>query len=404
LSHNDFSAPDPGGEESADPVCFRDDFGTLPRPPHVRLTALSLRRFRNLASHDLEIPREGLALVGENAQGKSNFLEAIYYLETFRSFRGARDEQLVGFDEDVFRIVGTLGEGTESEEVAAAYQRTGRKKKVTLDGEEPDRLTDAIGHVAAVLFSPADVSIVSDGPAERRRFLDIVLSLNVEGYVEALSEYRHVLGQRNAALKEPRADSMARVWNEPLLRAGALITQERRRWVETHAEGFARYYADVSGGQTAAQTYRPNLRIDEAKNTEAIAEVFRAALERAESNDLRLRTTTVGPHRDEVRFHLDGERDLDVREYGSGGQRRTVALALRLLEADTIREARGREPIVLMDDVFAELDAGRSERIMQLIDRDDAGQVILTAPKESDVRLRTDALPRWSISAGVISA
>lgn len=370
----------------------------------MRLTALSLRRFRNLAAHDLEIPREGLALVGENAQGKSNFLEAIYYLETLRSFRGARDDQLVGFDEDVFRVVGTLrGEGDERE-VAAAYQRTGRRKKVTIDGEEPARLTDAIGHAAAVLFSPADVAIVSEGPGERRRFLDIVLSLNAEGYVEALSEYRHVLGQRNAALKESRAEAMARVWNEPLVRAGAKVTEERRRWVETHADGFARYYADVSGGQVAAQTYRPNLDIEDTCDEAGVAEVFREALEGAAANDLRLRTTTVGPHRDEVRFHLDGERELDVRDYGSGGQRRTVALALRLLEADTIREARGQEPIVLMDDVFAELDAGRSERIMQLIDQGDAGQVILTAPKESDVRLRTEALPRWSIAAGVIRA
>jgi len=370
----------------------------------VRLTALSLRRFRNLAAHDLEIPREGLALVGENAQGKSNFLEAIYYLETLRSFRGARDDQLVGFDEDVFRVVGSLRGHEDTREVAAAYQRTGRRKKVTIDGEEPDRLTDAIGHVAAVLFSPSDVSIVSEGPGERRRFLDVVLSLNIEGYVEALSEYRHVLGQRNAALKEPRAESMLRVWNEPLVRSGAVVMDARRRWIEDRAEGFARYYSDISGGRAATQTYRPNVGLDGAPDEESVAATFRDALGGAESNDLRLRTTTAGPHRDEVRFHLDGERELDVREYGSGGQQRTVALALRLLEADTIREARGQEPIVLMDDVFAELDAGRSERIMELIDRDDAGQVILTAPKESDVRLRTDVLPRWSIAAGRISA
>jgi DNA replication and repair protein RecF len=342
--------------------------------------------------------------VGENAQGKSNFLEAIYYLETLRSFRGARDDQLVRFDEDVFRIVGTLAEAGETREVAAAYQRTGKRKKVTIDGEEPDRMTDAIGHVAAVLFSPADVAIVSEGPGERRRFLDIVLSLNVDGYVEALAEYRHVLGQRNAALKEPRPDRTLRAWDDLLVRSGATVMHARRSWIESRADGFSRYYADVSGGQAATQSYRPNVKIDEAGEEHAVRDAFRAALEESESNDLRLRTTTVGPHRDEVRFHLNGERDLDVREYGSGGQKRTVALALRLIEADTIRDARGHEPIVLMDDVFAELDAGRSERIMELIDRDDAGQVILTAPKESDVRLRSDVLPRWTIAAGHIQA
>lgn len=342
--------------------------------------------------------------MGENAQGKSNFLEAIYYLETLRSFRGARDDQLVGFDDDVFRIVGTLAEDEETREVSAAYQRTGRRKKVTIDGEEPERLTDAIGHVAAVLFSPADVAIVSEGPGERRRFLDIVLSLNVDGYVEALAEYRHVLGQRNATLKESRPERTLRVWNDLLVRSGATLMQARRHWVESRASGFSGYYAAVSGGQTATQSYRPNVDVGGAEDEEGVREAFRAALEASEANDMRLRTTTVGPHRDEVRFHLDGERDLDIREYGSGGQRRTVALALRLLEADTIRDARGHEPIVLMDDVFAELDAGRSERIMELIDRDDAGQVILTAPKESDVRLRTDVLPRWTIAGGRIEA
>ncbi|MDT8368184.1 MAG: DNA replication and repair protein RecF [Longimicrobiales bacterium] len=368
------------------------------------MTALSLRRFRNLAPHDLEIPREGVALVGENAQGKSNFLEAIYYLETLRSFRGARDDQLVAFGEEVFRVVGTASCAGSRREVAAAWQRTGRRRRVTIDGEEPERMIDAIGHMAAVLFSPADVAIVSGGPAERRRFLDIVLSLNLDGYVEALSEYRHVLAQRNATLKERDAERTLHLWTEPLIRAGARIVFERHRWVTDTADALARYSSEISGGEAARQRYVPNFEIPEAPTHEGVADAFREALSEAVTNDLRLRTTTVGPHRDEVRFHLGDEREVDLREFGSGGQQRTVALALRLIEADTIRRRRGHEPIVLMDDVFAELDRGRSERIMRLIDGEDTGQVILTAPRESDVRLRADALPRWSIAAGRITA
>ena len=286
----------------------------------MRLTALTLRSFRNLADQDLEIPSEGLALVGRNAQGKSNFLEAIYYLETLRSFRGARDDQLVAFDADVFRLVGALAGSEITREVTAAYQRTGRRRKVTIDGESPERITDAIGHVAAVLFSPADVAIVSEGPGVRRRFLDIVLSLNVEGYVEALAEYRHVLGQRNAALKEARPERTIRIWNDMLVREGAKVIRERRHWVTSRAGAFSAYYSNVSGGQSATQTYRPNVAGADTAEDDALEAVFRAALEAAEANDLRLRTTTVGPHRDEMRFHLDGERDVDVRDYGSGGQ------------------------------------------------------------------------------------
>jgi DNA replication and repair protein RecF len=141
----------------------------------VHLSELQLRHFRNLAEQQLDLPAEGVAIVGENAQGKTNLLEAIYYLETFRSFRGTRDDRLVAFGMDVFRVVGALegDEGAESVKVTAAFQLQGKRKKVTVDGLEPERLGDGLGRLAAVVFSPADVGLVSDGPGTRRRFLDI---------------------------------------------------------------------------------------------------------------------------------------------------------------------------------------------------------------------------------------
>lgn len=373
----------------------------------MRLTHLSIRRFRNLGSQELDIPPEGVALVGENAQGKSNFLESIYYLETFRSFRGARDDQLVAFDEDVFRVAGRLtppDEAGEAVEVTAAFQKRGRRKKVTVDGVEPDRLSDALGRLAAVVFSPADVAIVNEGPAERRRFLDIVLSLNVPGYLRALQDFRQVLQQRNAALKDGRPSAVVHVWDTALVRSGARVVAERARWIDAVSGEFNDYYSEVSGGQTAVPTYKPSVALDGvvAVEVEAVADAYRDQLAHASERERRVGTTVLGPHRDDVTFSLEGDRDLDVRDYGSGGQRRTAALALRLVEAQTIRTARGQEPIVLMDDVFAELDAGRSERILDLIEREETGQVILTAPKESDVKVRRDVLPRWGIRGGEI--
>lgn len=371
----------------------------------MRLTHLSIRRFRNLASQELDIPPEGVALVGENAQGKSNFLEAIYYLETFRSFRGARDDQLVAFDEDVFRVAGRLtppDDDGRAVEVAAAFQKKGRRKKVTVDGAEPDRLSDALGRLAAVVFSPADVAIVNEGPSERRRFLDIVLSLNVPGYLRALQEYRQVLQQRNAALKDGQPSALVRLWDDTLVRSGARVMAERARWIDGVQGDFNDYYAEVSGGQTAVPTYRPSVDLRGGWELDSVADAYREGLAEVADRELRVGTTVLGPHRDEVTFSLEGDQDLDVRDYGSGGQRRTAALALRLVEAATIRQARGQEPIVLMDDVFAELDAGRSERILDLIEREETGQVILTAPKESDVKVRRDVLPRWGIRGGRI--
>ena len=192
----------------------------------VHLSELSLRHFRNLRTQELELPLDGVALSVDNAQGKSNFLEAIYYLETLRSFRGARDTQMVAFGEDVFRVVGmTDGEAEDPRgaQVAAAFQKQGQRKKVTVDGVEPNRLTDALGHFSAVIFSPADVDLVSGGPSERRRFLDILLSLNESGYVGALSDYKKSLSRRNAALKAGQTASLVSVWDQGLVRAGAEI-------------------------------------------------------------------------------------------------------------------------------------------------------------------------------------
>ncbi len=419
----------------------------------MRLGRLSIRHFRNLGIQDLRFPPEGAAILGENAQGKSNLLEAIYYLETFRSFRGARDDQLLAFDEEVFRVVGTLdadrdegredagGSGSAPEppapgieapgerptEVAAAFQRRGRRKKVTVDGAEPERIGDAIGRLAAVIFSPSDVALVSEGPSERRRFLDIVLSLNAPGYLSALQRYRHVLSQRNATLREERPQALVRAWDDPLVRAGAAVMRERARWVGRWAGSFGGYYEEVSGGQGARMRYAPDVELGEVEvpaaaaggsaagspvgdpdgdpDEDPVADALREALLASEERERRAGHTSVGPHRDELVLTVGGrEGGLDLRDFGSGGQRRTAALALRLVEADTIRESRGREPLVLLDDLFAELDQGRSERILALLGREETGQVILTAPKEGDVRIRSDVLPRWRIRGGTVEA
>jgi DNA replication and repair protein RecF len=374
----------------------------------VRLKRLALRHFRNLGIQDLDFPPEGVAIVGNNAQGKSNLLEAIYYLETFRSFRGARDDQLLGFGEGVFRVAGTLDADDPDArglQVAAAFEKKGKRKKVTVDGTEPDRLGDALGRLAAVVFSPADVELISGGPAERRRFLDIVLSLSEPGYLHALQEFRRVLSHRNASLKDGQPGAVVRAFDPGLVRAGATVMKARQDWIATRCGAFREYYAAVSGGAGAGMAYRPSVGAEGATSVDELAEAYRDALVDSAERERRTGNTAVGPHRDEMSLRLEEEGDdLDLRDYGSGGQRRTAALALRLVEARTVREVRGQEPLILLDDVFAELDARRSERVLALMEREETGQVVLTAPKESDVRIWKDALPRWHIEAGKVTA
>ncbi|MHB1193408.1 MAG: DNA replication/repair protein RecF [Longimicrobiales bacterium] len=370
----------------------------------MRLTRLTLRHFRNLGNQDLELPPEGVAIVGDNAQGKSNLLEAIYYLETFRSFRGARDEHLVGFGEEVFRVAGTLEPESgqdRSVQVAAAFEKKGKRKKVSVDGVEPERVGDALGRLAAVIFSPSDVELVAGGPGERRRFLDIVLSLSDPGYLHALQEFRRVLQRRNASLKDGLPVAVVMAWDQGLVRSGAAVMKARQDWVEGRCGAFREYYAAVSGGLGARMAYRAGIPLEGAVSVEDMADAYRDALAASAERERRMGVTVAGPHRDEMVLRLEDEGDdLDLREYGSGGQRRTAALALRLVEARTIREVRGQEPLILLDDVFAELDEGRSERILGLMEREETGQVLLTAPKESDIRIRRDRIARWGIAGG----
>ncbi len=425
------------------------------------LQRLRLQGFRNLEDTVLEIPPEGVALVGPNAQGKSNFLEAIHYLEIFRSARGTRDTRLIRFGEAFFRLEGGLlassPVSTEPEgrrTVAAAVQRSGPVKKVTVDGEVPARIGDALGQVGSVLFTPDDVRLVSDGPQERRRFLDIVLSVNVPGYLEALQRYRQVLAQRNAALRDRAPRGSVEAWDSLLVRSGARVLRMRAAWVRLGAPTFRDVVREVSGGECGTLDYLPGIPggrhpetgYDAGPGSEGEAEgeaerepegepegkpeknpgfmdspesgadarwevLLAEALREGREEERRRGMTLVGPHRDELRLRLDPEPGdaaprggRDLREYGSGGQKRTAALALRILEAETVLRRRGRPALLLLDDVFAELDAARSERVLGLLDRTAAGQVILTAPKEADVRFRHDRLPRWRILGGRIHA
>lgn len=372
----------------------------------MHLSRLHLRNFRSFAEQRLEFPPQGVAIVADNGQGKTNLLEAIYYLEIFRSFRGAPDEQLVRFGAEAFRIEGALhGDSGAERTLAAAFEPRGRRKKVTVGGAELPRLGDAIGGVGATIFSPSDVEIVSGAPGERRRFLDIVLSLAEPGYLPALQRFRQILFRRNALLRAAADAALVAAWNPGLAEWGSRVVAARARWVFEHAASFARHFADVSGGAPGALEYVPSVREAGEGVAEAVEPAYLAALERGAEREARRGMTLVGPHRDDLRFVLGaGEDARELRVFGSGGQQRTAAIALRMTEAETVRRTRGRDGLLLLDDVFAELDPGRAGRIVEWIEREERGQVILTAPKPTDVPLRGGSLERWSLRDGAVHA
>lgn len=373
------------------------------------LQRLRLRNFRNFEDETVDFPERGAALIGDNGQGKTNLLEAVYYLEIFRSFRGARDEQLITFGCGHFRVEGRISAdaGGEEVEVAAGYAREGRRKRVTVEGREPERVAEAIGRVGAIVFTASDVEIVAGGPGARRRFLDIILSLVEPGYLTALQRYRQILAQRNGLLRDDAGPAELGAWNAGLVDAGSRVAEARARWVNVRQASFARYYAAISGGQEAGLVYAPSIpepaAVEMAAARDGWAEAFQVELERRAAQERRRGVTLVGPHRDDLRFWVSGGPEaVGLRSYGSAGQQRSAAVALRLVEAETLRAAQGRHPIVMLDDVFAELDPLRAERVVELFTAEDWGQVFVTSPKPSEFAFMGDSLAEYRVRGGAV--
>ncbi len=359
----------------------------------MRLSQLTVRQFRNLASLDLEIPHAGVVIIGENGQGKTNLLEAIYYLVLFRSLRGAKDRELVRFGEAGF-FVG--GEG-DAGRVTAGYETAARRKKVTLNGAEVSKLSEAVGTILAVPFSPADVGLVAGGPSARRRYLDVVLSVSEPAYLARLTELKTALRQRNAALRRGRAEE-ARAFDGPFAQAAEHVTLTRRRWVERWHERLGQLCRDLGEKSSAEMRYRAADKADSAAGADTADGWCRRLVEMLD-RDLRHGATTVGPHRDDLRLQLGGR---DLRTYGSAGQQRTAAIALRVLEAETLAAARSTAPIALYDDVFAELDGSRQARLLELIRVVLPGQAIVAAPRDAEVPAALFDRPRWQMTGGRI--
>jgi DNA replication and repair protein RecF len=350
----------------------------------VHLRKLVARGYRNLADLDRETPSSGVVLLGANAQGKSNLLEAIYYPVLFRSFRGAADGQVVR-DPPGFSVEVHVGDGPAAT-VAAVY--SARKKRIAVDGAEVDRLSDSVGQWLAVTFLPTDVGLAAGTAAERRRYLDRVLSLSDRRYLRALTGYRAALAQRNSALRQGRVD-MAQAFDGALAAAGAALVRGRLEWIAGAAEQFAAELECLGERGSPSLRYRGRTELAE---TEAWPAVLAGSL----AEDRARSMTTTGPHRDDLLLEVDGRR---LRDYGSTGQQRSAAIALKLIELASLRRARETEPALLLDDVFAELDSDRQRRLAARLLESGDRQVFITSPRRDELPENLE-LPVWEIEAG----
>jgi len=370
------------------------------------LTHLSLTNFRNFTRLDIDVPKGTMLLVGDNAQGKTSLLEAIYYLSTFTSFHASRQRELINFIAArqplaVGRITADYkrGDRTHNLEVRIIKEQNGVnnsrfRREVLLDGAK-QKIGETIGHFNAVLFLPSMLSIIEGAPAERRQYLNLAISQTNAKYTASLSAYDKALTQRNALLKQlgERGGDPEQLtyWDEQIIQTGAYIIEQRAHALVEIEDIAALVHSELTrGAERLRLVYRPSydpyatpsnqmaLPLDAPIDRtgfgkDEIATGFHEALIAARGEEVARGMTTIGPHRDEIYFLANG---IDLGTYGSRGQIRTTLLALKIAEVAWMKEKTGRWPVLLLDEVLAELDPHRRQDLLKRLN--EIEQALLT--------------------------
>jgi DNA replication and repair protein RecF len=397
------------------------------------LKHLSLTNFRNFARLDLDIPRRAILLVGSNAQGKTSLLEAVYFLAAFTSFQTHTDRQLINFvaakeNPAVARIVADYERGGKKHriEVRIIQEAVGplgqrARKEILLDGVKRSA-NDVIGQFNAALFIPQMSQVIEGAPDDRRRYLNLALAQVIPGYAKALGEYQQSLTQRNALLKllsERGGDaSQLDFWDQGLAQTGAQLIQWRIQSIHELERLAARTHLKLTRGKevlrlaydpafdpmprpTGQFTLRMDVPVDRsAMDVETVKQGFINALKKLRSEEISRGVTTIGPHRDEIRFLSNG---IDLGDYGSRGQVRTTLLSLKLAEVAWMKEKTGEWPVILLDEVMAELDAERRTDLIEALAESEQS-MLTTTDSHSFSPEFLDSSSLWRVQAGTVFA
>lgn len=321
----------------------------------MHVTSLSLRDYRNYECLDLDFSKNINILYGDNAQGKTNILEAIYVASTTKSHKMARDKELIRFGCEEAHIRLNVSKHDIDSKIDM-HLRKGKSKVVSIDGMSIKRSSELFGLINIIFFSPEDLSIIKNGPSERRRFMDMEMCQLSRIYYSDLSEYNKVLQQRNNLLKDINYNNSLLdtldVWDMQLLKFGSRIIRERRNFVAMLNEIIIDIHRDITGNKEEII-----LSYDSSTDEER----FEKDLLDKRNTDLKSGMTNVGPHRDDIGIYIN---DVDVRTYGSQGQQRTAALSLKLAEIELVKKITEDNPVLLLDDVMSELDSKRRDALL----------------------------------------
>ena len=322
------------------------------------IKSIDLQNFRNYELQKIDFDSGTNILYGDNAQGKTNILEAVYLSGTTKSHRGSKDQEMIAFNHNESHIKMIMSRKGIDYRIDMHIKRN-RSKGIAINGVPIRKSMDLYGIINLVIFSPEDLRIIENGPSERRKFIDMELCQLDKIYASNLINYRRTLEQRNNLLRDisfnPSLEDTIDVWDMQLIRYGREIIARREKFIDQLNDIIKDIHIRLSGGkENLLVKYVPDAKEDE----------FEDILSRNRERDIRMKYTCAGPHRDDIIFYID---ELDVHKYGSQGQKRTSALSLKLAEIEIVKQLTGDKPVLLLDDVLSELDSSRQNYLLNSI-------------------------------------
>jgi DNA replication and repair protein RecF len=336
----------------------------------ITLNHLHILNFKNYSEAEFSFSDKINCLVGNNGVGKTNVLDAIYYLCVSKSYFNPIDSQNISHNTDFFLLEGNFNKGEQADKIAIALKRAA-KKSVRRNGKEYERIADHVGHLPLVMISPSDSDLILEGSEVRRRFMDSVISQSDKLYLDDLMAYNRALGQRNSLLKYFAANSkfdadQLALYDEQLIERGTLIYNKRKAFVDVLKPILLSYYGAISGGAEEV-----SLQYNSAMHERTFEEILHQSLQR----DRLVQFTSQGVHRDDLTLTM---LDYPLKKAGSQGQQKTFLLALKLAQFDFLKQQSGFLPLLLLDDVFDKLDENRVTALIKLVNAHHFGQIFIT--------------------------
>lgn len=355
------------------------------------IKSLELENFRNYGTLSIDFDSGTNILYGDNAQGKTNILEAIFLSATTKSHKGSKDRDIINFDAQEAHIrTYVIKDGLENR--VDMHLRKNKSKGIAINGQKIKKAADLLGLLNVVFFSPEDLSIIKNGPADRRRFVDLELCQLDSVYLHDLNNYNKIINQRNKLLKElyfnPELKDTLSIWDTQLVAFGSKVIERRSVFVDQLNEILYEIHLKLSGGKEKLKiVYEPDV----------LSDYFEKKLEISQEKDIKFKQTSIGPHRDDFSFMAD---DIDIRRFGSLGQQRTAALSLKLAELELVKKVTKDVPLLLLDDVLSELDSSRQNYLLNSIG--DIQTIITCTGLEEFVNNRFEINKVFEVSNAVV--